>query len=360
MIFVYAAIVLVFLAIYFLAHYYVYLKIEKLFNFNKLALTIVLIVLAISFPLVSFLERKLQGGIMKGIYFINSAWIGLLFFLILGFFLADLVIILLKTNYRIPYYAAIGVALAISIFSLINASVIHVRDISIPANISKDIKIVQISDVHLGPLYSSDYLSKIVDKSNSLNPDIVVITGDLFDGSAAVTKETIAPLENLKSKSGVFFVTGNHETYIDEDKALGLINSEKVNILRNEAKEILGIQLIGADYPLKESEKNNSFLDTLPGLVDKKKFSILLYHPPVGFEKAADAGINLQLSGHTHNGQIFPFNLISRIFYKYESGLYKLKDSYLYVSQGAGTWGPPMRLGSNSEITEINLVKSEE
>ena len=357
MIFVYAAVILLFLAVYFLAHYYIYLKIEKLFKIDKTVLAAVLVILAISFPLISILERKLQGNIIKGTYFISSAWLGLLFFLLLGFLIADLVILISKMNYQLPYYLVLITAILITIISLINAPIIHVREINIPTNISEDMKIVQISDVHLGPVHSTNYLNKIVDKSNSLNPDIVVITGDLFDGSAQVSKETISPLENLKSKLGVFFVTGNHETYIDESKALSLINSENVTILRNEVKNISKVQIIGADYPLNESEKNNSFLNSLPSLIDKKKFSILLYHPPVGFEKSADAGVNLQLSGHTHNGQIFPFNLISRIFYKYESGLYKFKDSYLYVSQGSGTWGPPMRFLSNTEITEINLMK---
>jgi uncharacterized protein len=357
MILIYSIVAVLFLAIYSLAHYYLYLKLEKLFGINKIALVIILAALALSFPLISLLERKLQGSIIKAVYFMSATWLGIIFFLVLGFLIADLVILISKINYEIPYYIVLTAIAFIAIISLISAQIIHVNKINIPANISEDLKIVQISDVHLGTIYSKNYLNKIIEKSNYLNPDIVVITGDLFDGSAPVSKETISSLDSLKSKQGVYFITGNHETYIDEEKALKLINSENVTILRNEKKELPRIQIIGADYPLKESEKNNSFLDELPNLVDKNKFSIFLYHPPVGFEKAADAGINLQLSGHTHNGQIFPFSLILRIFYKYEVGLYKLRNSYLYVSEGSGTWGPPMRFLSNTEITEINLVK---
>lgn len=356
MIFIYAAVALAFLAIYFIANWYIYLKLEKLFRFNKIALAAVLFVLAVSFILLSFLVRKFQGNWINDFYFSSASWLGVLFFLLICFLIADLVVFAAGIDYKIPYYAAIGVALAISILSLANASQIKVHEINLPTSLSSDLKIVQISDVHLGPIHSKSYLQKIVDITNSLKPDFVFITGDLFDGSAKLSKDVVSPLEQLKAKQGIYFVTGNHESYIDESMALDLISSENISILRDMAKETKDVQIIGADYPLNESEKGKSYLNNLPSIVNKNKFSILLYHPPVGFEKAAAAGINLQLSGHTHNGQIFPFSLISRIFYKYESGLYKLKDSYLYVSQGSGTWGPPMRFLSSTEITEINLM----
>jgi uncharacterized protein len=357
MIIVYALVILAFLGLYFLVNFYLYLKVEKLFHLNKILLASVLAVLALSFIAMSFLVRKFDNPMTKSAYFASATWLGIAFFLLICFLIADGLIFLSGIDYRAPYYCAIGATLIIVVVSLVNASSFGVREINLKADVSENLKIVQISDVHLGPVHSKDYLQKIVDKTNSLEPDFVFITGDLFDGSTAVSKDTISPLEKLKVKRGVYFVTGNHETYIDESKALNLISADKVKILRNQVEEVDGVQIIGANYPSNGSEKTNSFLEGLSSLIDKDKFSILLYHPPVGFDKAADAGVDLQLSGHTHNGQIFPFNLLSKIFYNRQTGLYSIGNSHLYVSQGAGTWGPPMRFLSKSEIVLINVKK---
>jgi hypothetical protein len=119
----------------------------------------------------------------------------------------------------------------------------------------------------------------------------------------------------------------------------------------------MGLQVVGVDYPEKEGQKDNPVLKDIR--IDSTKPSVLLYHTPAGLDDAVEAGIDLQLSGHTHNGQIFPFNYLAKLFYPKIKGLYRIKNMSLYVSPGTGTWGPPMRLGSNNEITLLNLVPSD-
>jgi hypothetical protein len=191
-----------------------------------------------------------------------------------------------------------------------------------------------------------------VEKTNALDPDMVVITGDFFDGIGPVNKKTVAPLRNINART--FFVMGNHERYGDLDRIAALMAETGVAMLRNEVVEYKGVQLVGADYPERENQKDTPYLRELK--VKKGLPSVLMYHPPTGIEYAVQAGIDLQVSGHTHNGQLFPFNLLAKLFFPYIKGLYQIDGMYLYVSPGTGTWGPPMRLGSHNEITLINLV----
>ncbi|MCX6707718.1 MAG: metallophosphoesterase, partial [Candidatus Woesearchaeota archaeon] len=218
----------------------------------------------------------------------------------------------------------------------------------------KELRIVQLSDVHLGTIHNKEYLSRIVDKTNKLNPDIVLITGDLFDGGSMLKDDFILPLNGLKAKS--FFSMGNHEQYEGIEDVTRILNETNVTILRNEVQKYKGVQIIGIDNPPNEFGGKNDVIQSIK--FNKSQPSILMYHPPKSLEEAQQAGVNLQLSGHTHDGQIFPFTLLSMIVYPRVHGLYDYIGTYMYVSPGTGTWGPPLRVGSNSEITLINLVKA--
>jgi hypothetical protein len=213
--------------------------------------------------------------------------------------------------------------------------------------------IVQLSDVHVGTIRNSGFLTELVRRTNELKPDIVMITGDLIDGSGPVDIHTFAPLNSLKSKT--FFTTGNHERYHGVEETLAVLEKSNIDVLRNEVTEYKGVQIVGLDDPDQE------FGTSIPALksikINQSKPAIMMLHRPVGLEEAHDAGIDLQLSGHTHNGQIFPLNLLVKPFFPRINGLYEYKGTYLYTSPGTGTWGPPMRLGSRSEITVIHLVK---
>lgn len=348
------------LSVLFFAHFYLYTKFEKLFKINKIALISTLSFLTLSFILMNVIVRSTNNSLTDALYSISATWLGIFLFLIAGFALVDLVILGFKLAgvnlvYKTFGMIMVSLVLIITVYSLINAEHIRISKMSFEfENLKKDVKIVQLSDIHIGVIHSKAYLDKIVNRSNELNPDFVLITGDLFDGEGDISEENLAPLKNLKSKYGVYFVTGNHENYFGLDKSLKLIKSQNITVLRNEAVDVGGIQLIGQDYPEQEFGNKTEILEGIN--INKSKVSVFMYHDPAGFDKAAAKGIELQLSGHVHKGQILPFELLERIFIKYISGIYKINNSYMYVSQGVGTWGPPMRFGSKSEIAEINLT----
>jgi len=210
------------------------------------------------------------------------------------------------------------------------------------------LRVVQISDVHVGSR-SSAFLRKVVSQVNQHKPDIVVITGDLLDASTVSTKD-LAALGQINCSA--FMCIGNHERYVDLDKALESIAAHGVTILRDESFTINGVQLIGID--------DRDQPDALPSVLDSIKidpalFSILLYHRPDGWQAALDKNIRLTLAGHTHAGQMFPFGFLVKRKYPNMAGLFTKQGKSLYVSVGTGTWGPIFRLGTQCEMTIIDL-----
>ncbi|GAB4309081.1 MAG: hypothetical protein Kow0019_06070 [Methanobacteriaceae archaeon] len=253
-----------------------------------------------------------------------------------------------------PFVSGVTIIVFSSIltfYSLINSLIIQIKKVEIPFPIiTSDIRIVQLSDIHIGSIRNYGYMAKIVKKTNQLNPDIVLITGDIVDGSAKLHNKTFCVLNNIKCQ--VLFVSGNHEFYEGWDEVYRVLNPTKMKILRNEIFKYKGIQIIGADY----SFKKDHLKDVLSSLkIENNMPSILMYHVPQGLKVSNEFGIVLQISGHTHGGQIIPFNILVKLLFPYFKGLYKFNDSYLYVSPGTGTWGPPMRIGSSNEITLITL-----
>jgi uncharacterized protein len=355
--------ILMMLSLVFLVHYYIYSRLEKAFLINKIVLISVLTFLALAFIIVSILERYFCNSFTRVLYYTAGSWYGILFLALFGFLIADLIFFILKISgfgFSYQMFGTIVLILVglITIYSLINASILTTTKLTIESSkIKQDLKIVQISDLHLGSINTGKYLTKVVNRSNSVNPDLVLITGDFFDGTGMLTEEDLASLNNLKSKYGIYFVTGNHEMYFGINKSIELLKKYNISILTNEAKEIDGIQLIGINYPENEFEtKENQALESIN--ISKDKFSVLMYHLPSGLEQTSAKGIDLQLSGHLHKGQIFPFQIFERLMFKHISGLHRIgPESYLYISQGAGTWGPAMRFGSVNEIVEISLKK---
>jgi len=217
-------------------------------------------------------------------------------------------------------------------------------------------KVVQLSDVHLGHVLGAGFLQGIVEETNAQNPSIVFITGDLFDGADGRLDDLVAPLNGLRAPGGVFFVTGNHETYLGVDRAYAALKKTKARILNDEMVVIDGLQIIGISYPQRGFSKDIAEVTRKLPNFNPRLPSVLLYHSPTQIEQAKAAGINLQLSGHTHKGQIFPIQFISRLVYgKYYNGLYVEGDYTIYTSSGAGTWGPTMRTGNHPEIAVIHL-----
>lgn len=226
-------------------------------------------------------------------------------------------------------------------------------------------RIVQLTDVHVGPTIGRDFVEDIVQRVNALAPDLVVITGDLVDGSVGELAHHVAPLGDLRAKDGVFFVTGNHEYYSGADEWIAHLEKKLgIRVLRNERVPIRGVgpegfDLAGVDDAHAHQFGNGHGMDVPRALAgrDVARACVLLAHQPKAIFKAAELGACLQLSGHTHAGQIFPFTYFVKLDQPYVSGLATHGDhTQIYVSEGTGYWGPPMRLGTWAEITNIELV----
>lgn len=359
-----------FLLIIFLSHWFLYFSVIRFFNISrslyKNILSFSMVILVLGFILASFLTRKYNFTFLRYLYFVSSLWLGLL----VNMFMAALILWILKGllnyfeiahNLKVIAGLVFGVFVLFSFWGVYNASRPIVKNISVHIpDINqnwKDKTIVQISDIHLGIIHKEKFLKDIIEKVNSINPKMVVITGDLLDGTDGKMDHLLDNLNNINSQDGIFFITGNHETYIGIDEALRSIKDTKLRVLDDEVVDVDGLKLIGISYPLMGEKKD--ILKTLENL--KKDYvgspNILLYHAPENVENISKMGINLQLSGHTHKGQIFPFGFITYFIYKgYDYGLKKVGDNYyIYTSSGVGTWGPMMRTGNRPEIVSITL-----
>lgn len=219
-------------------------------------------------------------------------------------------------------------------------------------------RIAQLTDVHVGPTIGKEFIEDVVARTNALGADMIVITGDLVDGSVASLREHVAPLAKLKAKDGVYFVTGNHEYYSGADAWIAHLRELGIRVLRNEHVRIRGdegFDLAGIDDHTAFGPGHGSDLAKALAGRDASRACVLLAHQPRGIELADTMGVDLQLSGHTHGGQIFPWNFFVRLQQPFVAGLHKLAKAQIYVSRGTGYWGPPMRVGAPAEITEIEL-----
>ena len=227
-------------------------------------------------------------------------------------------------------------------------------------------RIVQLSDVHIGPTIDGNWLRSVVARVNALEPDLVAITGDLVDGSVDELREHVAPLGELRAKHGVYFVTGNHEYYSGVDAWLAELGRLGVRVLRNERVSIgdgdASFDLAGVD-DWRSREFGHGHGPNLPRALegrDPGRELILLAHQPKQAPEAAKAGVGLQLSGHTHGGQIFPWGFFVKLEQGFVAGLDRVGEMLLYTSCGTGYWGPPMRVGAPAEITLLEVQRRTE
>lgn len=241
-------------------------------------------------------------------------------------------------------------------WGIYSAHRIHIIKFSIVSEkIKQPVRLVQISDVHIGSRRAS-YLEKVMKLVDTQKPNILAITGDLIDENVLSTD--LLPLSNLKYP--VFYCSGNHERYVDYKSVIDNIAEQGVNVLSDHFTSCLGLRMIGIEDRQNVLEAEHA-LERIHGseLADNTPFSVLLYHQPDLWDSAKRHGIDLMLSGHTHKGQVWPFGLLVRSRYRYVAGLFKSASSHLYVSQGTGTWGPIMRLGTRCEITVIDLKNTD-
>lgn len=266
-----------------------------------------------------------------------------------------------KASFFVPLIAA----LAAGCYGFFEARDIQVEHLTIKTSRitagGKGLKIVQISDVHVGLIVREDRLRRIAEKVMAESPDIVVSTGDFVDGQINRLDGLAEIFLQIKPAYGKYAITGNHEYYAGLDQALEFTRRAGFTMLRGEAVEVVGMYIAGVDDPAGKqlgSFNGKSEKELLSGL-DNNKFKVLLKHRPIVSNDGAGL-FDLQLSGHTHKGQIFPFSLVTKYYYPKHAGLLNLQNgSRLYVNRGSGTWGPPIRFLSPPEVTVIELVHAD-
>lgn len=217
-------------------------------------------------------------------------------------------------------------------------------------------RIAVVSDIHLGPLLGRAHAQRVVDTINSTNPDLVAIVGDMVDGTVADLGPAAEPLAQLASRHGSYFVTGNHEYFGDAAEWVDLVRELGVHPLENARVEIAGFDLAGVNDLAGEEEGQGPDFKKALGGRDPARASVLLAHQPVVIHDAVKHGIDLQLSGHTHGGQMWPVNYIAQASNPTLAGLEQYGDTALYVTRGAGAWGPPVRVGAPSDVTVVQLA----
>ncbi|APE23486.1 metallophosphoesterase [Streptomyces venezuelae] len=221
-------------------------------------------------------------------------------------------------------------------------------------------RIAVVSDIHLGPILGRAHTQRIVDTLNSAQPDLIAVVGDLVDGTVENLGSAAEPLARLRARHGSFFVTGNHEYFSGADAWVDHVRELGLRPLRNDRVEIAaGFDLAGVDDVAGESEGQGPDFVRALGDRDRARAAVLLAHQPIVVHDAVRHGVDLQLSGHTHGGQLWPGNFLAELANPTVAGLERYGDTQLYVSRGAGAWGPPVRVGAPSDITIVELASKQ-
>ena len=319
--------------------------------------------LSVSFVAASLFSYRYTNAGLRAFYRVAAVWLGLLTFLFLAAGVSWLVLGLgrlagLAVNFHRTVELLFGVAFVAGFYAVFNASWTRITRTTVRlANLPetwRGRRAALISDVHLGHVRNGSFLRRMVAKILREAPDAIFIAGDLYDGTAIDAGRAAEPLSELTAPHGVYFVAGNHEQFGDDSKYLGAIAAAGVRVLSNEKVEVDGMQIIGVPY---RNAAHGQLASTLNGIgLDRGRASILLTHAPDHPEVAEAAGISLQLSGHTHLGQFIPWSWMARRMYRqFVYGLSQIGKMQVFTSSGAGTWGPPLRLGSNPEIVMLEF-----
>ncbi|EAU68775.1 metallophosphoesterase [Stigmatella aurantiaca DW4/3-1] len=224
--------------------------------------------------------------------------------------------------------------------------------------------LVQLTDIHVGPLIQRRFMDALVEQCNALKPDGVCITGDLVDGSVTALAPSVSALANLRCRYGSYFVTGNHEYYSGDEEWAEALERMGITVLRNRHVAVgepgASFDMVGVDdwAAQRTGSPRRYDLDQALAERDPERASVLLAHQPSNWRVAAQKGIGLQLSGHTHGGQFFPFTLAVGAMWEHDAGHYEENGRHLYVSRGTGFWGPPVRVAAPPEIVQVTLLAS--
>ena len=373
------------------AHLLLYRALIRLFLINgtglKISMLAILLILSLSFMASFFLLHWQETWMTINFYKFSALWTALFLNLLLAALLSWIIAAAIwlagtYSNTRLIAAVCLGLAVLFSGYGVWNAFHPRLKKLEIELeNLPQHWNgktVVQLSDVHLGHFYGAAYLEKLVRRVNELKPAVIFITGDLFDGMAENFTAFADKLNRLNAERGVYFITGNHETYIGVSRAYKVLRNTRTKILKNEVVNIDGLLVIGISYPGIKGTGDIQGLDKLNRKSSVDNPRILLFHTPTNvsrgegdrvdrhfstywipdttYSMARQLGVDLQLSGHTHAGQIFPFGYLTRLIYKnFDYGLRRVEDFSIYTTSGVGTWGPPMRTGNFPEIVVITL-----
>jgi predicted MPP superfamily phosphohydrolase len=367
--------ILIIQSIIWVAHFFIYetwgFSPAQSVTHGSLWLKLTLGLLSISFVTASLLAFRYTNAALRTFYRAAAVWVGLLTFLF-GAAVASWLIFGAariaglnagaNTNFHAVVEVLYSLAILAGLYGVFNASWTRitrttVRLAKLPAA-WRGRRAALISDVHLGHVRTRSFLRRMVAKILKEKPDAIFIAGDLYDGTAIDAHHAAEPLSGLAAPHGVYFVAGNHEQFGDDSKYLNAITAAGVRVLTNEKVDADGLQILGVPY--RHATHHGHFASVLKGMgLDRDRASILLTHAPDHPEIAEAAGVSLQLSGHTHLGQFIPWSWMARRIYRqFVHGLSRIGKMQVFTSSGAGTWGPPLRLGSNPEIVVLEFQES--
>lgn len=355
----------IFMFIYGGMHVYAYSKLKLLMAGNKrIYLAVFLFIMIFCLFIVRISEKYGWYRFSQIMAYIGYFWMGFIVFFFMCSLAVDLYSLVAhkltkakkKISEKIIVILSCTVSICIFIYAYYEANDLEIKTIKITTNkISENVKIIQISDVHLGLVSRKEIIKNIIGKIKEINPDILISTGDLIEGHVQNYDKLVDIFRGINPKYGKYAIIGNHEYYGGISYTLNFVKDAGFTILRNEGVNIDGnISIIGIDNSIKKlrNTSENRMLGSFP----EKNYKILLKHQPV-INKESIGLFDIQLSGHTHGGQIFPFNFLIRLFYPVTSGYIEMVNgSSLYVSRGAGVWGPQIRFLEPSEITVIDLL----
>lgn len=374
----YILILVLFSLLYFLINYYIGRKILNGFNYifkiSPLVFWIIFWVLALSYIISMFLNKFISPNLTNFLYLIGSYWMGLLMYTLLTFPIIGIINIIISKSHlsnnltdKYYIYQTILIALVFIIITTIGSfnaknSYVTSFDIDIDKPSFKEpVNVIMVSDIHLGNIIKNKKLSNMVKEINDLNPDIVIIAGDIIDSDIKPFLNTNMGREfsKIKSTYGTYATLGNHDLMTKAEKQIvRILEENSVKVLRDESILINdSLYIIGRDDITinRFSENDRASLLDLTHNLDKSKALIVIDHNPKYINESLNANIDLQLSGHTHKGQIAPGNLVTNKMFEIDYGYLKKDNLNVVVSSGYGTWGPPIRIGSRSEIVQMNL-----
>jgi predicted MPP superfamily phosphohydrolase len=320
--------------------------------------------LSLGFVSASLLAFRYTNPVLRAFYRATAVWMGLVSFLFLAAIFSWIIFGVARlTGLDVDFHRIVeflfAAAVVSGLYGVFNAGWTRITRTTVQlANLPaswQGRRAALISDVHLGHVRNGNFLRRMVAKILKEEPDAIFIAGDLYDGTAIDAGRAAEPLNKLTAPHGVYFIAGNHEQFGDDSKYLQAITAAGVRVLSNEKVDVDGLQIIGVPY--RNAVRGGQLASVLQDVrVDRDRASILLTHAPDHPEIAEAAGVSLQLSGHTHLGQFIPWSWMARRIYRqFVYGLSRIGKMQVFTSSGAGTWGPPLRLGSNPEIVMLEF-----